>query len=66
MRMTVSPNSYLGYDEESSWLIHILGWKHPIQPRGAEDKGYEYDVLEAVQDEPVSQLIVQKIFRAAF
>ncbi|KAI0905937.1 BcPKS19, polyketide synthase [Ustulina deusta] len=29
-------------------------WRHPIQPIGAEDKGYEYDVLEAIQDEPIS------------
>ncbi|KAF2972671.1 hypothetical protein GQX73_g957 [Xylaria multiplex] len=29
-------------------------WRHPIQPIGAENKGYEYDVLEAVQDEPIS------------
>jgi acetyl esterase/lipase len=29
-------------------------WKHPIQPIGAEDKGDEYDVLEAIQDEPIT------------
>ncbi|KAI0542223.1 BcPKS19, polyketide synthase [Xylaria digitata] len=29
-------------------------WRHPIQPIGAENKGYEYDVLGAVQDEPIS------------
>ncbi|KAH8727766.1 BcPKS19, polyketide synthase [Phaeosphaeriaceae sp. PMI808] len=34
------------YDDE--W------WKHPIQPIGAEDKGYEYDVLEAIQDKPIT------------
>ncbi|KAI1760611.1 BcPKS19, polyketide synthase [Hypoxylon sp. FL1150] len=29
-------------------------WKHPIQPVGAEDKGQKYDVLEGVQDEPIT------------
>ncbi|TGJ87742.1 hypothetical protein E0Z10_g1069 [Xylaria hypoxylon] len=29
-------------------------WRQPIQPIGAENKGYEYDVLEAVRDEPIS------------
>ncbi|KAI0408576.1 BcPKS19, polyketide synthase [Xylaria palmicola] len=29
-------------------------WRHPIQPIGAEDKGQEYDVLEAVQDEAIT------------
>ncbi|GAP87780.1 putative thiolase-like protein [Rosellinia necatrix] len=29
-------------------------WRHPIQPMGAEDKGVDYDVLEAVQDEPIT------------
>ncbi|KAI0838314.1 BcPKS19, polyketide synthase [Hypoxylon sp. FL0890] len=29
-------------------------WRHPIQPIGAEDKGEEYEVLEAVQDEPIT------------
>ncbi|KAI1140804.1 BcPKS19, polyketide synthase [Hypoxylon sp. FL0543] len=29
-------------------------WRHPIQPVGAEDKGDEYDVLEAVQDKPIT------------
>ncbi|EAW12177.1 putative polyketide synthase [Aspergillus clavatus NRRL 1] len=29
-------------------------WKNPIQPLGAEDKGDEYDLLEAIQDEPIT------------
>ncbi|KAF5857101.1 hypothetical protein ETB97_006245 [Aspergillus alliaceus] len=29
-------------------------WKNPIQPIGAEDKGDEYDLLEAIQDEPIT------------
>ncbi|KAI0455410.1 BcPKS19, polyketide synthase [Xylaria acuta] len=29
-------------------------WRHPIQPIGAENKGQEYDVLEAIQDEPIT------------
>ncbi|KAI1127777.1 BcPKS19, polyketide synthase [Nemania abortiva] len=29
-------------------------WRHPIQPIGAEDRGAEYDVLEAIQDEPIT------------
>ncbi|KAI1195589.1 BcPKS19, polyketide synthase [Nemania serpens] len=29
-------------------------WRHPIQPVGAEYNGVEYDVLEAVRDEPIT------------
>uniref|UniRef100_A0AAU8H3S3 G12668 n=1 Tax=Sporormiella sp. TaxID=2012087 RepID=A0AAU8H3S3_9PLEO len=29
-------------------------WRHPIQPIGAADKGYQYDVLEAIQDKPIT------------
>ncbi|KAI0442186.1 BcPKS19, polyketide synthase [Xylaria telfairii] len=29
-------------------------WRHPIQPIGAENKGQEYDVLEAIQEEPIT------------
>ncbi|KAI8945339.1 BcPKS19, polyketide synthase [Xylaria longipes] len=29
-------------------------WRRPIQPVGAEDKGMKYDVLEAVQDKPIT------------
>jgi hypothetical protein len=29
-------------------------WRHPIQPIDAEDKGYKYDVLEAIQDKPIT------------
>lgn len=29
-------------------------WTRPIQPVGAEDTGLQYDVLEAVQDEPIT------------
>ncbi|KAI1115963.1 BcPKS19, polyketide synthase [Nemania sp. NC0429] len=29
-------------------------WRHPIQPIGAEYNGAEYDVLEAIQDEPIT------------
>ncbi|KAI8242252.1 Methylphloroacetophenone synthase [Colletotrichum sp. SAR 10_96] len=46
------PNAILAFycptDYEDDW------WQSPIQPVGAEDLGEEYDVLEAVQDEPVS------------
>jgi acetyl esterase/lipase len=31
-----------------------LGWRHPIQPIGAEDTGTDYDVLEAIQDTPIT------------
>ncbi|KAI1321955.1 hypothetical protein F5Y16DRAFT_404978 [Xylariaceae sp. FL0255] len=31
-------------------------WRRPIQPNGAEDTGLEYDVLEAVQDKPITSL----------
>lgn len=30
-------------------------WRHPIQPIGAEDSGAEYDVLEAIRDEPITK-----------
>lgn len=33
--------------------LFSLGWRSPIQPIGAEDMGEEYDVLEAVENEPV-------------
>ncbi|KAI8293690.1 Methylphloroacetophenone synthase [Colletotrichum sp. SAR 10_99] len=46
------PNAILAFycptDYEDDW------WQSPIQPVGAEDLGEEYDVLEAVQDGPVS------------
>ncbi|KAF2644665.1 BcPKS19, polyketide synthase [Massarina eburnea CBS 473.64] len=29
-------------------------WRQPIQPNGAVDKGYQYDVLEAIQEQPIS------------
>ncbi|KAI1205468.1 BcPKS19, polyketide synthase [Annulohypoxylon truncatum] len=29
-------------------------WRHPIQPIGAEDKGFEYNILDAIQDEPIT------------
>lgn len=29
-------------------------WRNPIQPIGAEDTGLEYDVLEAIQDKPIT------------
>lgn len=29
-------------------------WRNPVQPVGAEDTGMEYDVLEAVQDKPIT------------
>ncbi|KAI2620676.1 beta-ketoacyl synthase domain-containing protein [Hypomontagnella submonticulosa] len=38
-----SPTNY-----EDDW------WRHPIQPIGAEDRGDTYDVLDAVQDTPIS------------
>lgn len=39
---------YSPTDYEDSW------WTTPIQPRGAEDRGEEYDLLEAVRDEPIT------------
>ncbi|KAI0202891.1 hypothetical protein F4808DRAFT_449551 [Astrocystis sublimbata] len=39
---------YSPTDYEDSW------WRAPIQPIGAEDTGLEYDVLDAVQDTPVT------------
>ncbi|CAI6331173.1 unnamed protein product [Periconia digitata] len=39
---------YCPTDYEDEW------WKHPIQPNGAEDKGLQYDVLESIQDEPIT------------
>ncbi|PQE27928.1 Beta-ketoacyl synthase protein [Rutstroemia sp. NJR-2017a BBW] len=29
-------------------------WQHPIQPIGAADQGQEYDVLDGVQDHPIT------------
>ncbi|KAL0938143.1 beta-ketoacyl synthase [Colletotrichum truncatum] len=46
------PNAILAFycptDYEDSW------WRSPIQPLGAEDLGENYDVLEAVQDDPIT------------
>ncbi|KAK2053029.1 beta-ketoacyl synthase domain-containing protein [Colletotrichum caudatum] len=46
------PNAILAFycptDYEDDW------WRNPIQPIGAIDHGQEYDVLEAVQDEPIT------------
>ncbi|KAK2037271.1 beta-ketoacyl synthase domain-containing protein [Colletotrichum somersetense] len=46
------PNAILAFycptDYEDDW------WKNPIQPIGAVDQGQEYDVLEAVQNEPIT------------
>ncbi|KAH9227190.1 hypothetical protein K456DRAFT_1754413 [Colletotrichum gloeosporioides 23] len=46
------PNAILAFycptDYEDAW------WQSPIQPVGAEDLGEEYDVLEAVQNEPIA------------
>ncbi|PVH96269.1 putative polyketide synthase [Periconia macrospinosa] len=39
---------YCPTDYEDEW------WRHPIQPNGAEDTGLEYDVLESIQDEPIT------------
>ncbi|KAI1817387.1 beta-ketoacyl synthase domain-containing protein [Poronia punctata] len=39
---------YCPTNYEDSW------WRNPIQPIGAEDTGLKYDVLEAVQDKPVT------------
>ena len=39
---------YCPTDYEDEW------WRQPIQPIGAEDRGYEYDVLEAIQDTPIT------------
>lgn len=38
-----SPTNY-----EDEW------WRNPIQPIGAKDKGDEYDVLEGVENEPIT------------
>jgi acetyl esterase/lipase len=43
-----------GLSQALCMLTVILVWKHPIQPVGAEDKGLEYDVLEVIQDEPIT------------
>ncbi|KAK2006472.1 beta-ketoacyl synthase domain-containing protein [Colletotrichum eremochloae] len=47
------PNAILAFycptDYEDEW------WSNPIQPIGAVDQGQEYDVLEAVQNEPITQ-----------
>ncbi|KZL87534.1 polyketide synthase [Colletotrichum incanum] len=46
------PNAILAFycptDYESDW------WQMPIQPLGAEDRGEEYNVLDGVQDEPIT------------
>ncbi|EFQ36407.1 beta-ketoacyl synthase domain-containing protein [Colletotrichum graminicola M1.001] len=46
------PNAILAFycptDYEDDW------WRNPIQPIGAADQGQEYDVLEAVQEEPIT------------
>ncbi|ORY67214.1 uncharacterized protein BCR38DRAFT_509936 [Pseudomassariella vexata] len=39
---------YCATNYEDEW------WRCPIQPVGAEDRGIKYDVLEAVQDEPIT------------
>ncbi|KAK7927489.1 polyketide synthase [Apiospora marii] len=43
---------YSPTDYEDEW------WQSPIQPIGAKDWGPEYDVLEAVQDEPITNYSV--------
>jgi acetyl esterase/lipase len=32
----------------------MTGWRTPIQPRGAEDSGEDYDLLEGVHDSPIT------------
>lgn len=39
---------YCPTNYEDAW------WQHPIQPVGAPDTGLEYNVLEAVQEKPIS------------
>ncbi|KAK7754813.1 Type I Iterative PKS [Diatrype stigma] len=39
---------YCPTDYDDEW------WRYPIQPVGAADRGEEYDVLEAVRDEPIT------------
>ncbi|CZR52558.1 related to polyketide synthase [Phialocephala subalpina] len=39
---------YCPTDYEDDW------WKHPITPEGAKDTGEDYDLFEAIQDEPVT------------
>ncbi|KAK4462847.1 hypothetical protein QBC42DRAFT_174989 [Cladorrhinum samala] len=39
---------YCPTDYQDPW------WQNPIQPIGAVDRGLEYDVLEAIQDEPIT------------
>ncbi|KAK1579385.1 beta-ketoacyl synthase domain-containing protein [Colletotrichum navitas] len=50
------PNAILAFycptDYEDDW------WRNPIQPIGAADQGQEYDVLEAVQKEPITNYSV--------
>ncbi|KXH59623.1 beta-ketoacyl synthase [Colletotrichum salicis] len=52
MRGLRPPNAILAFycptDYEDEW------WRTPIQPVGAKDFGEEYDVLEAVQDEAIT------------
>ncbi|OCK81842.1 beta-ketoacyl synthase [Lepidopterella palustris CBS 459.81] len=39
---------YCPTDYEDEW------WRNPIQPRGAEDAGDDYDILGAIKDEPIT------------
>lgn len=39
---------YCPTDYDDEW------WRHPIQPVGAANRSEEYDVLEAVRDEPIT------------
>ena len=43
---------YCPTDYEDPW------WSNPIQPKGVEDHGHQYDVLEAVQEQPITNYSV--------
>lgn len=64
------------YEDDCKFSLHLqsrlkcafmlisrgTGWRHSIQPIGAEDWGEDYDVLEAVQDEAVSLATCADLF----
>jgi hypothetical protein len=54
MKMSVRYSDLFCFDWRGFLLNTFLGWRNPIQPQGAEDLGDDYDLLEAIQDEPVS------------
>ena len=59
MKMSVSPSQLL-LGSYAGTSANILGWKYPMVPIGAKDTGHEFDVLEGIQDEALSQLIAKQ------